>query len=73
MIISQFNDKDLSQNEVMLCFNNNKRSVMHMILENFKEFFDLLRLMFANHNPDKTLKVFGVNEKSLAQYYTSSD
>jgi hypothetical protein len=36
------------------------------------EFFDLLKLRWVNFNPDKTLKVYGVQEKSLVQYYQSS-
>jgi hypothetical protein len=46
---------------------------MYIILEeDLMEFFDLLKLRWVNFNPDKTLKVYGVQEKSLVQYYQSS-
>ena len=57
-------------NELMLCFNNKNKSCMYIILEeDLCEFFDLLKLIWVNFNPDKTLKVFGVKQKSLVQYY----
>ena len=57
-------------NELMLCFNNKNKSCMYVILdEDLSEFFDLLKLRWVNFNPDKTLKVFGVKQKSLVQYY----
>ena len=53
-------------NEILLQFNNKKRSCMHMILnEDLQEFYDLLKLRWATFNPNKTLKVFGVPEMSL--------
>lgn len=56
--------------EIMLCFENKNRSCMYMILEeDLDEFFDLLKLRWVNFNPDKTLKVYGVKQKSLVQYY----
>ena len=57
-------------NELMLCFNNKNKSCMYMVLnEDLAEFLDLLKLRWVNFNPDKTLKVYGVNEKSIVQYY----
>ena len=56
-------------NEILLQFNNKKRSCMHMILnEDLQEFYDLLKLRWATFNPNKTLKVYGVPEISLMQY-----
>jgi len=53
-------------NEVMLHFNNKQKSNMHVIMEeDWEEFFTFLKLRWVNFNPDKTLKVFGVPEKSL--------
>ena len=46
---------------------------MYCVLdEDLQEFFDLLKLRWVNFNPDKTLKVYGVKDKSLMQYYQSS-
>lgn len=60
-------------NELMLCFNNKNKSCMYCVLdEDLQEFFDLLKLRWVNFNPDKTLKVYGVKDKSLMQYYQSS-
>jgi len=54
----------------MLCFNNRQKSCMHMVLnEDFYEFFDLLKLRWINFNPNKTMKVFGVPEKTLLKYH----
>jgi len=59
-----------STNELMLCFNNKHKSTMHLILEeDMSIFFDLLKLRWVNYNPDKTLKVFGVNDSNLLQYH----
>jgi hypothetical protein len=61
-------------NEIMLCFDNKNKSCMYIILEeDLDEFFDLLKLRWVNFNPDKTLKVYGVNMKSLVQFYPSSN
>ena len=60
-------------NELMLCFNNKNKSCMYVVLDEDKdEFFDLLKLRWVNFNPDATLKVFGVKQKSLVQYYQTS-
>lgn len=60
--------------EVMLCFDNNQKSCMHMILpQSWGEFFDFLKLRWAQFNPEKTLKVFGVPEKSLIQYHQTTE
>ena len=57
---------DPESKEMMLCFSNNNKSCVHVILqEDLQEFFDLLKLRWAFFNPDKTLKVFGVPEGSL--------
>ena len=57
-------------NELMLCFNNKNKSCMYIILEeDAEEFFDLLKLRWVNFNPDKTLKVYGIKDKCLVQYY----
>ena len=66
--------KSMSPNskEVMLCFNNKNKSNMHLILDNesdWQDFFDFLKLRWVCFNPDKTLKVFGVPEKSLMQFH----
>ena len=54
----------------MLCFNNKQKSNMHLIfLGDFEAFFDLLKLRWANFNENNTLKVFGVQDKSLMQYH----
>lgn len=56
--------------EIMLCFNNRQRSIMHMILnEDLEEFFDLLKLRWINFNGNKTLKVYGVPEGTFLQYH----
>ena len=60
-------------NEYMLCFNNKQKSNMHMILHlDWQEFFDYLKLRWVKFNPEKTLKVFGVPEKSLMQYHQTA-
>lgn len=62
-----------TSNEVMLCFNNPQKSQLHMILQqDWQEFFDFLKLRWITFNPNKTLKVYGVNEKSLMQYQVST-
>ena len=53
----------------MLVFNNKGRSNMHIVLDDEQgEFLHFLKLRWANFNPDKTLKVFAVPEKSLLSY-----
>jgi hypothetical protein len=52
--------------EVMLVFSNEQKSCMHMILEqDWQEFFTYLKLRWITFNPNKTLRVYGVPEKSL--------
>jgi len=59
--------------EVMLCFNNKQKSNMHLIMHgDFQELFDFLKLRWVSFNKDKTLKVFGVPEKSLMQYHQTA-
>ena len=54
----------------MLCFDNDYKSCMHLIIEvDWNEFFDFLKLRWVKFNPEKTLKVFGVQEKSLMSYH----
>jgi len=51
----------LNSQEVMLCFDNEFKSCMHLVIENdWSEFFDYLKLRWVKFNPEKTLKVFGV-------------
>jgi hypothetical protein len=46
---------------------------MHLIFQgDFDAFFDMLKLRWANFNQDKTLKVFGVQDKSLMQYHCNA-
>ena len=46
---------------------------MHMIMHgDFQELFDFLKLRWVSFNKDKTLKVFGVPEKSLMQYHQTA-
>ena len=53
-------------NEIMLVFNNKQKSNMHVVMkDDWDTFFTYLKLRWVNYNPDKTLKVFGVPEKSL--------
>jgi hypothetical protein len=62
--------KHKDSQEIMLCFDTKKKSCMHMVLlQDWQEFFDYLKLRWAKFNPSKTLKVFGVPEKSLMQYH----
>lgn len=62
--------KHSQSQEIMLCFNNKQKSNMHLIfLGDFEAFFDLLKLRWANFNENNTLKVFGVQDKSLMQYH----
>ena len=64
IIISQ------TSKEIMLCFDNDYKSCMHLIIEvDWNEFFDFLKLRWVKFNPEKTLKVFGVQEKSLMSYH----
>jgi len=57
---------DPKSKELMMCFGNKNKSCMHIILnEDLVEFFDILKLRWANFNPDKTLKVYGVKDSSL--------
>jgi len=56
-------------NEVMLVFNNQQKSQLHMVLESdWQEFFDFMKLRWITFNPNKTLKVYGVPDKSLMSY-----
>ena len=44
-----------------------------MLLEqDWQTFFDLLKVRWIVFNPNKTLKVYGVHEKSLIQYHQTS-
>jgi len=46
---------------------------MHLIMQgDFEELFDFLKLRWVSFNKDKTLKVFGVPEKSLMQYHQTA-
>jgi hypothetical protein len=64
VIISQ------TSKEVMLQFKDKERTIMHMILESdWQEFFDFLKLRWISLNPDLTLKVYGVTDKSLMPYH----
>lgn len=46
---------------------------MHVVMqEDWDEFFTYLKLRWVNFNPDKTLKVFGVPEKSLMSYHATA-
>ena len=39
---------------------------MHMLMMgDFQEFFDFLKLRWVKFNPEKTLKVYGATEKTL--------
>ncbi len=59
-----------TSSEVMLVFNNQQRSCLHMILEqDWETFFDYLKLRWIKFNPEKTLKVFGVQDKSLIGFH----
>ena len=54
----------------MLVFRNQQRSCLHMILESdWQTFFDYLKLRWVVFNPNNTLKVYGVTEKSLIAYH----
>ena len=57
---------DPSSQEFMLCFCNKNKSTMHLVVEeDMLTFFSFLKLRWVNFNPNKTLKVYGVKDKSL--------
>jgi hypothetical protein len=59
-----------NSDEIMLVFNNKQKSNMHVVMkEDWDVFFIYLKLRWVNFNPDKTLKVFGVPERSLMSYH----
>ena len=46
---------------------------MHVVMkDDWDTFFTYLKLRWVNYNPDKTLKVFGVPERSLMSYHQTA-
>ena len=59
----------MNSKEVMLCFSDKSKN-MHCIMEqDWKEFFDFLKLRWITFNPNTTLKCYGVQDKSLMAYH----
>ena len=43
-----------------------------VMMGDWQEFFQFLKLRWVNFNPERTLKVYGATEKSLLQYHQTS-